>query len=75
MYSASAKRLDLRDRRLPLRFTRILLYSGLLRSVGWFCTDVSGLRIRPIFNDQDVLLLGHEVTILKNKGLKFSAFF
>jgi hypothetical protein len=39
--------------RLPLRFTLILTSSGMLRNVGWFCTDVSGLRVCSIFKDQD----------------------
>ena len=30
--------------------------SAMLRGVGWFGTDVSGLRIGPIFNSQAVLL-------------------
>ena len=33
------------DRRLPLRLNWILPSSGLLRSVGWFRTDVSGLSV------------------------------
>jgi hypothetical protein len=32
----------------------ILSSSGMLRSVGWFHTDVTGLHIRPIFKGQDV---------------------
>ena len=42
------------DRRLPLRFTPILSSSGMSRNVGWFRTDVSGPRIGPIFDGQDV---------------------
>ena len=32
----------------------ILSSSGMLLSLGWFRTDVSGLRIVPIFKGQDV---------------------
>ena len=42
----------MRDRRLPLRFTRILPSSGLLRSVGWLRIDVSGQPMGPIFNTE-----------------------
>jgi hypothetical protein len=35
----------------------ILPYSRLLRYVRWFETDVSGLRIGPIFKSQDVQVL------------------
>ena len=44
----------MRDSRLALLFTWILLSSGMLHSVGWFRTAVSGLRIGPVFKDQDV---------------------
>ena len=40
--------------RLPLRFTWILSSSGMLRSVGWFRTDVSWFRFGHIFKEQDV---------------------
>jgi hypothetical protein len=43
-----------RDRRRTLRFTSVLPSSGMLRSLCWFRTDVSGLRIRSIFKVQDV---------------------
>ena len=49
------------DLKLPPRLTRSLPSSGLLRSVRWFDTDVSGLLIRPIFKGQavqGVILLG-----------------
>ena len=39
-------------------YYRILPSSGLLRGVRWLETDVSGLRLGPIFNDQNALLLG-----------------
>jgi hypothetical protein len=45
-----------RYRRLPLQFTWSLS-SGMLHSVGWFCTDVSGLRIGLMSKKK--LLLGH----------------
>ena len=35
----------------------ILSSSGMLRSVGWFRTDVSGLRIGPIFPEDDTILV------------------
>ena len=41
-----------RDRRLPLLLNWILPSSGLLRSVGWCRTDVSGLLTGPIFKSQ-----------------------
>jgi hypothetical protein len=44
----------MRDRRFPLRFTWTLSSSGMLHSVDLFRTDVSGLRISPIFKGQDV---------------------
>ena len=44
----------IRDHRLPLWFAWILSSSGMLCSVGWFCTDVSGLRIGPIFKGEAV---------------------
>ena len=31
----------------------------MLCGIGWFRTDVSGLRIGPIFKGRDVLLIGH----------------
>jgi hypothetical protein len=33
-----------------------MLSSGMLRSVGWFGTDVSELRISPIFKGQAIFL-------------------
>ena len=30
--------------------------AGMLCSTGWFCTDVLGLHISPIFKGQDVFL-------------------
>ena len=36
--------------------TRSLSSSGLLRNVRWFDTDVSGLRIGPVFEGQAVYL-------------------
>ena len=38
--------------------------SGILRSVGWFRTDVSGLRIGPIFKGQYVQILFSFLDIL-----------
>jgi hypothetical protein len=38
-----------------MSLARILPCSGFLHSVMWFETDVSGLRIGPIFKGQDVL--------------------
>ena len=48
---------SLRNRRLPPRLSWILSSSGVLRSVRWLETDVSGLPIGPIFNGQADLLL------------------
>jgi hypothetical protein len=53
-----------RDRKIPQRFTWILPSSGMLRSAGWFRTDVSGLRIGPIFKGQYVQILFSFLDIL-----------
>jgi hypothetical protein len=47
------------DRMLTLHFTWILPSSGLLRSAGYFRTDVSVLPISSIFNGQVSKLLGY----------------
>jgi hypothetical protein len=48
--------LDMPHCRLPPRLNLILPSSGLLRSVRWFETDVSGLPTEPTFKSQDVFL-------------------
>ena len=51
---------QMRDRRLPLRLNVIIPSSRLLRYVGQFRTDVSGLPICPIFKGQALEEEGRE---------------
>jgi hypothetical protein len=71
----------MRDFRLPPRCRRYLRSSGMLRSVEWwFCTDVSGQRIGPVFKGQEAQvkkmgLIGCPETSVQNyrstlRGLK-----
>jgi hypothetical protein len=52
---------QMRDRRLPLWLNAIIPSSRLLRCVGRFRTDVSGLPICPIFKSQALEGEGREI--------------
>jgi hypothetical protein len=70
----SSHRFGMRERKLSLRFTWILSFSGTLRSVGWLSTDVSGLSVDSIFKGQmskrAVDPWSHETSVLKQSTLR-----